>query len=63
VVSSTVVISWAAPVDGGSPITGYLVEILNSDGSTYGTEITNCDGSLAAIVASASCAVPIAALR
>jgi hypothetical protein len=40
---SDVSITWAAPADGGSAITGYTVEIRQRDGATY-TQSTGCSG-------------------
>jgi hypothetical protein len=46
VVSNTnVVITWAAPFNGGSPITSYTILIRQSDGVSYSTELNFCDGS------------------
>ncbi len=46
VVSNTgVTITWTPPNDGGSPITSYAISILCSDGTTYSSELTSCDGS------------------
>ena len=45
VVSNTgVTISWTPPNDGGSPITSYAITILGNDGTTYSSELTNCNG-------------------
>ena len=38
-------ISWTAPSSNGSPITGYLIYIQESDAVTYSVESTDCDGS------------------
>ena len=52
---SDVIINWVAPADGGSAITDYAVEILQSDG-TY-TAYTGCSGT------AVSCTVPISVLQ
>jgi hypothetical protein len=46
----------------GSPILGYRIYILTSDGITFGQDFTFCDGSQASIIAALSCEVPIATL-
>jgi hypothetical protein len=53
---SNVLITWTAPADGGSAITGYIVEILQSDGTTY-TAYTSCIGT------ATSCEIAISVLK
>jgi len=54
VVSNTsVVITWAAPFNGGSPLTSYTILIRQVDGVSYSTELTSCDGSSASVLAAA----------
>ena len=53
----SVTIIWVAPYNGGSAITGYAVAIRQSDGSTYTTELANCN------VAATTCTVPISVLQ
>ena len=47
----------------GSPILGYRLYILTSDGVTFGEDFTYCDATKAAIISALSCDVPIATLR
>jgi hypothetical protein len=54
-----VIITWVAPDNGGSPITGYTVSILQSDAS-YSVDLTNCDMSSSTAV---TCTIPVTALR
>jgi hypothetical protein len=54
-----VVVTWTAPDDGGSPITGYTVSILQSD-ADYSVDLTNCDMSSSTAV---TCTIPVTALR
>ena len=54
-----VVISWVAPDDGGSAITGYRVSIGQSDLSTYTIDFTNCDMTSSVL---ATCTIPVTAL-
>ena len=54
---SNVVISWAAPANGGSAITGYDVEIRHSDGTTF----TTYAGYI--VSTAVSCTVPISVLK
>jgi hypothetical protein len=56
-------ISWSAPDSRGSEITSYITSIRTSDGVTFMEDLTNCDGSDSAIVASTTCSVPISTLR
>jgi hypothetical protein len=61
-VNDFVEISWTPVDDGGSPWTAYTVLIQQSD-SAYSEEISNCDGTQSSIIASATCLVPVSALR
>jgi hypothetical protein len=56
------VIEWVAPEANGSPLTGYRVEIEQSDGLTYSEELTYCDGSVYVIFTNTACTVPLSAL-
>ena len=53
---SNVIINWVAPYDGDSTITGYTVEIQQSDLITF-TTYTGCTGT------AVSCTVPISVLQ
>ncbi len=56
-------IQWTLPAyDGGKPITGYLIEILSSDGSTGHVHPT-CDGAGATAKADLRCLVSMSSLR
>ena len=59
-VPDDVIVTWVAPDDGGSPITGYTVSFIHSDSLTYSTETTHCDMSSSTEV---TCTVPVTALR
>lgn len=52
---SSVVISWVAPDNGGSPLIGYNVQILQQDGA-YSVDLTNCDMSSSTLL---SCTIPV----
>jgi hypothetical protein len=52
----SVTITWVAPYNGGSQITGYTVAIRQSDGTTYSQESANCN------VSTTTCTVPIPVL-
>lgn len=56
---TAVTISWTEPGDHAASITAYEILLLQSDGVTYSTETTYCDGSDSSIVAALSCAIPM----
>jgi hypothetical protein len=56
---TAVTISWTEPGDHAATITAYEVLLLHSDGVTFSTETTNCDGSDSSIVSALSCAIPM----
>jgi len=59
-VPDDVIVSWTAPDNGGSPITGYIVTIRKSDQLTFSEELTNCDMSASTAV---TCTIPALTLR
>ena len=59
--TNTVVITWIAPDEHGSPITEYTIKIRDSTG-VYLSELTDCDGTDTLIVASTQCIVPLTTL-
>lgn len=54
------IVTWSAPDNGGSPITGYTVTVRQSDSATYSTELTNCDASSSTTT---TCTIPVTVLR
>jgi hypothetical protein len=54
-----VIVTWTAPDNGGSIITGYTVSIRESDDVTYTTELTNCDMTSSTAT---TCTVPVTTL-
>ena len=60
--ASNVIIRWSAPYNGGNTISSYTIRILQGDGVTYSTSLVSCNGANAAVIASASCTVPISNL-
>ena len=58
--ATEVEISWSAPYDQGSQITGYRVLIEQSDGVTYTEEIADCDMKQNP---SLSCVLPVQTLK
>ena len=59
--NENVVITWTAPFNNGSPIIGYRITIRQADG-IFTEDATDCDASIASIVDSRTCAVPLATL-
>jgi hypothetical protein len=55
-----VIVSWNAPGNGGSPITGYTVSLRWSDSSTYSTVLSHCDMSASITT---TCTIPVSVLR
>jgi hypothetical protein len=53
-------VSWIAPGNGGSPITGYTITIGQSDNITFSSDITNCN-QLNSIAT--SCTIPVTSLK
>jgi hypothetical protein len=60
--NENVVVSWIAPADNGSPITGYKLLFIKSDGLSYEESTTGCDGSNPTIVLARSCVMPMGLL-
>ena len=56
-------IDWVAPDDGGSAITDFVIVVRQQDGTTYTTELSNCDGSNTSIVTDTECEIPISILK
>lgn len=56
-------ISWTAPYNGGSPITGYHVQVRKADGVLFSDDQVNCNQSSAGIISDAQCEIPISVLR
>ena len=61
--NTDLVITWAAPNNGGSPITSYTVKIRSADNVTYNTELVNCFGGNSVIIAAAKCTIPFSTLQ
>jgi len=55
-----VIVTWSEPDNGGSPITGYTVSLIQSDAITYSTELTNCDRASSTLT---TCTIPVTFLR
>lgn len=59
---NSVVITWSAPVsNNGSPVSAYKILIRESD-SSYSEELSNCDGSVAAVRDARTCTIPFTTL-
>jgi len=55
-----VIVTWTAPDNGGSPVTGYMITIRLSDSVTYSEDLTDCDMTAST---STTCTIPVIALR
>ena len=62
-VDDTIKVTWVAPDDGGSPITGYTVVFRHSDGVSVSTQLDHCDASQSEIFTVTVCTVPAAILN
>lgn len=60
---SNVKIEWSVPFTGGSPITAYVIKIRLHDEISFTTDMANCNGASADVIASKSCLVPVATLK
>jgi hypothetical protein len=58
-----VTIAWDEPVNNGFVIDSYRIFILESDGSTYSEETTECVGNSPSLVSSRECQVQLLSLR
>jgi len=58
---NNVVFNWNAPIENGTPITGYHVYFRKAD-DTFETELINCDGSKSEIVITTQCTIPLETL-
>jgi hypothetical protein len=59
--NATVIITWNAPNNQGSPITSYLITLQTATG-TFLTQLTDCDGSSAIIRTNTKCTIPLSTL-
>lgn len=55
-----VIVTWTAPNDGGSPITGFIVTFRQSDELTFSPETVNCDMTSSTDV---TCTLPVSVLK
>lgn len=62
IVGENVLISWTAPYDGSSAITGYKVSIRHYDLVNFSEEYENCASDDSIILANRQCSVPVADL-
>lgn len=49
------VVAWTKPYNGGTALTKAKIEILESDGTTWTEDTTNCDGSNSVVFAAKQC--------
>jgi len=61
--NTSVLISWSAPFNEGSPITSFKIQIRQNDNSSYSLDLTDCDGSQLALLTATQCSVPVSVLR
>lgn len=57
-----VLISWAKPSTGGLSIDSYNIEILDSTGTTWTNDTSDCDGSSLTIITNLYCIIPMTSL-
>ena len=63
IVNNYVKLDWAVPPStNGGAITAYEVVIRQSDGTTFSTETTTCDGADSIVVSNAYCMIPMTTL-
>lgn len=60
--TTNIKVSWTQPDDHGDTIDEYDIEFLTSDGVTFTTELTDCDGSDPAVVSALECMVDMLTL-
>jgi len=61
--AESIVITFAAPFNGGAQITAYRVTIRASDDTTYLEDLVNCDASTAEVMTSKRCTIPFDTVR
>lgn len=59
--TNTVVLTWTAPYDNGSPLTKYTIGIKDSQGN-YLTTVPGCDGTSTVVITARKCVVALADL-
>jgi hypothetical protein len=60
---TTVQIDWVEPYTQGSPVTGYRVYLLESDGVAYSLELNDCDAGEVIISDAKQCTVLVSTLK
>jgi hypothetical protein len=53
-------VTWTEPEINGAAVLSYTITFRHSDGITYSTELSQCDGSDATIVSSRTCVIDVA---
>jgi hypothetical protein len=56
-------VAWVAADANSDPLVAYEILILTSDGTTFATDTTTCDGSTSGPLANNFCDIPMATLR
>jgi hypothetical protein len=59
----SVLVSWALPYNGGSAVTGFKIQFRHSDGVTFSSYDTTCNGNDQAIKDALSCEVDVTVFR
>ena len=59
---TNVIISWSPLSANGATISEYLIEIQQQAGTTYTSDLTNCDGASSSVILNTQCTIPMATL-
>jgi hypothetical protein len=52
-------VSWILPNTNGDAVSKYLIEMKQQNSNSWGSDLTNCDGTKSSIVQSTQCVIPM----